>query len=242
MFGRSLTLFTLFGFAIRVHASWLALAALILWSLGVGYFPAVAPMLPAESHWLMAVVGLVGLMACLVAHELAHSLVARWYGLPVGGVTLFVFGGIAELDVEPKTPRTEALMAAAGPVMSAVLAILSYGAASMVGGAVAVVLAYLGVINSMLAAFNLIPAFPMDGGRILRAALWAWTGDVRWATRMAALSGMVLGLVVMAAGVWQMVQGGVAAGMWWMLIGAFIRIAAAQASIAGASVGERPHS
>lgn len=227
MFGRRLTLFTLFGFGIRVDASWLALAALILWSLGGVYFPAVMPALPSVLHWVMAVAGLLGLMASLVVHEMAHALVARSYGLPIGGITLFLFGGVAELEAEPETPATEILMAAAGPAMSLALAVLAYGGAMVADGWAGPVLAYLGVVNLMLAGFNLVPAFPMDGGRMLRAALWAWRGDLDWATRMASVAGMALGLVVMAVGLWQLVEGNYAGGLWWMLIGLFIRMSAA---------------
>lgn len=230
MFGRRLTLFTLCGFRVRVDASWLVLAVLIVWSLGNAYFPAMAPHLTPAAHFLMALAGLLGLAWSILLHELAHSIVARHYGLPIGGITLFLFGGIAELEAEPETPKGEMLMAVAGPAMSLVLAILLHGGAvALAGTGAAAVLSYLGLINLLLAGFNLIPAFPMDGGRMLRAALWAWRGDLMWATRMASLAGTTLGIVVMAAGFWQVAVGQIVAGMWWVLIGAFVRISAAQA-------------
>lgn len=231
-----LTLFDLFGFKVRIHASWLLLAALIVWSLAAGYFPHAAPGLAVSTYWGMGLAGLVGLAGSIVVHELAHSLVARRYEMPIAGITLFVFGGVAEMENEPKTPKGEFLMAVAGPVMSVAIAVLMYAVASLVvrwggggGGWAVAVLAYLALINLLLAIFNLIPAFPLDGGRMLRAALWAWRGDLMWATRMASFSGVTIGMAIMGLGLWLALTGSTITGLWWVLIGFFVRTSALQA-------------
>lgn len=229
MFAHRLPLFQLFGLKIRLHPSWLMLAALVLWSLGAGYFPYAIPGHPAWVYWLMAGAGLLGLAVSVVAHEMAHALVGRRFGMPMAGITLFVFGGVAELEAEPADPQGEALMALAGPLFSVAASGLFYGLEDLSGGVVAVVLDYLGFLNLLLAGFNMLPAFPMDGGRVLRAALWAWRGDVVWATRWAAAGSAVLGLGLMAVGLWQIMEGALAAGMWWLVVGFFVRAAAAQA-------------
>ncbi len=236
MFGHRLTLFALFGFKVRIDASWLLLAGLILWSLAAGYFPFAAPGFEAATYWVMAAAGLVGLALSVVVHELAHSLVARRYDMPITGITLFVFGGVAEMSDEPASPKAEFLMAAAGPLMSLVVAALCYGVAvvavalgSTPGNAAVVVLGYLALVNGLLAGFNMIPAFPLDGGRILRAALWAWKGDVLWATRAASFTGTLLGFALMGLGLWTALAGTVITGLWWILIGLFVRAAAAAA-------------
>lgn len=236
MFGNRLTLFDLFGFKVRIDASWLLLAGLIVWSLAGGYFPLAAPGFEPATYWVMGLVGLVGLALSIVLHELSHALVARRYDIPIVGITLFVFGGVAEMHEEPKTAKGEFLMAIAGPLASVAIAVLAYAAAAVsvrlgieLGNPAVVVLGYLALINLLLAAFNMIPAFPLDGGRVLRAALWAWKKDILWATRMATGSGTVLGFVLMGAGIWTALTGAVLAGAWWFIIGVFVRAAAMQA-------------
>ncbi len=176
MFGKRLTLFRLFGFAVQVDLSWLLIAVLVTWSLATGFFPQRYPDVSHAGYWLMGALGALGLFASIIFHEFWHSLVARRYGLHIRGITLFVFGGISEMSEEPENPKTEFLMAAAGPISSIVLAMFCYliylwgkhgGWAEMLTG----VLGYLDFINGLLAAFNLVPAFPLDGGRILRSAL-----------------------------------------------------------------------
>lgn len=225
MFGRAITLFTILSFRVRADASWLALGALIVWGLAAGYFPAVRPGLAAEAYWLMGVAGFLGLGLSIVVHELAHAVVGRRFGMPFRGITLFLFGGIAELDCEPDSPRGEALMALAGPAASLGLALLCLGLAAPGGGGEPV-LSYLALLNLLLAGFNLIPAFPLDGGRVLRAVLWHRTGDVVRATRIAGACGEGLAGALVAMGVWRLLNGNALGGAWWMLIGLFVRAAA----------------
>jgi len=234
MFGKSLTLFTVFGFTVRVNLTWTFLALLIASSLAVGVFPELYEGLPAETYWVMAAVGVVGLFASIVVHELCHSLVARAFGMEMKGITLFLFGGVAEMEEEPPTAKAELLMALAGPAASVVVAGAFYGAGALAAGAgagpaFAGVLDYLGLLNLVLAVFNMIPAFPLDGGRALRAAIWQFTGDLRQATRWASNAGKVFGTVLMALGVLGALTGNLVGGIWWFLIGMFVR-ASAQSS------------
>jgi Zn-dependent protease/CBS domain-containing protein len=232
MSGRSITLFELLGFKVRVDFSWLFLAVLVTWSLALGVFPLWYEGLSSATYWSMAVVGMLGLVFSLVFHELSHSVVARRYGLPIKGITLFIFGGVAEMTEEPRSAKVEFWMAIAGPLASFALAIAFWllaglGVGLTLGVPVVAVLEYLALINLLLGAFNLIPAFPMDGGRVLRAALWHWRGDFRGATRIAANAGKTFGLMLMALGVLSVVTGNFIGGMWWFLIGLFVRGAAA---------------
>ncbi len=241
MFGRSYYLFSLLGFRIGLDASWFILAFLIVWSLSTGYFPTVRPGLePGEYLW-MGVLGALGLFASLIFHELAHAVVARQNNLRISGITLFVFGGVAQLEEEPRTARAEFLVAIAGPIASFFLAILFFvittlGLSSGIESLMSVI-AYLALINFILAVFNLIPAFPLDGGRILRAILWWWSGNMSKATRIAASVGGGLGIALMAFGAYNAFMGIVVAGMWQILIGFFIYRAA---SIARAQAGHLP--
>jgi Zn-dependent protease/CBS domain-containing protein len=231
MFESRITLFELLGFKIRVDASWLLLAVLVTWSLAVGFFPATYENLPAPVYWAMGVVGMLGLCLSLIFHELCHSLVARRYRIPIKGITLFVFGGVAELEDEPASAKAEFLMAIAGPLASASLAVVCY-AALVAGRSLGVpapvlgILDYLAALNAVLAGFNLLPAFPLDGGRALRAGLWSWKGDLQWATRLSSRIGAAFGMALMILGAISFMLGNVVGGMWRFLIGSFLYSAA----------------
>src|SRR5690606_8593603 len=157
-----------------------------------------------------------------VLHELGHALVARRYGMPIAGITLFIFGGVAEMRSEPPGPKAEFLMAGAGPLVSIALAVLFLVLSAAGPVAWVALTAYLGTINGILAAVNLIPAFPLDGGRMLRAALWGWKQDLRWATRIAAAAGNGFAILLIAWGVLGVVTGDFVGGMWRFLIGLFL--------------------
>ncbi len=232
MFGKSFTLFRLFGFAVKVDWSWLILGALITWSLAHGLFPQYGPVHPTAVYWWMGAAGAVGLFFSIVFHEMSHSLVARRYGLPMKGITLFIFGGVSEMTEEPKNPTVEFKMAVAGPLASVFLSLALHG--FYVLGArngwpfpVMGLLRYLAGVNGLLAAFNLLPAFPLDGGRVLRAALWRWKGDIRRATRIASRVGSGFGTGLIILGVLAMVSGNFIGGLWGFMIGMFLRNASA---------------
>lgn len=228
MFGRGITLFNLFGFEVRVDASWLVIAALVTWSLALGLFPMLVPGLTAGTYWWMGAAGALGLFLSIVVHELFHSLVARHYDLPMKGITLFIFGGVAEMGGEPQSPKVEFLMAIAGPLTSVALGAVFYGLATIAKNgdwaqeAIAI-LAYLAWINWLLAAFNMIPAFPLDGGRVLRAAMWHFQKSIVRATRTASLIGSGFGILLMILGVYRLFMGDFISAIWYFLIGMFLR-------------------
>ncbi|MEX1109886.1 MAG: site-2 protease family protein [Dongiaceae bacterium] len=230
MFARTMDLFEIFGFQVRVDITWLFLAALITWSLATGYFPQIEPGLAARTYWWMGIAGMIGLFLSIVFHELSHSLVARRFGLPIRGITLFLFGGVAEMEQEPVSPKAEFLMAIAGPISSFLLAGTFYLLAAAAGDAlphpVVDVLGYLALLNFILAAFNLLPAFPLDGGRMLRAVLWHRKGSSRDATRIAARIGSHFGVALIVLGILNAIGGNLVGGFWLGLIGLFLRSSA----------------
>lgn len=228
---RGFHLFTLFGFEVKLDLSWLLLALLISWSLGAGWFPARYPELSNHAYAWMGIAVAVGVFFSIVFHEFSHSVVARYYGMPIRGITLFIFGGVAEMESEPPNPKAEFLMAIAGPISSFLLAALLWAATSLAEGAawpqpVAGVLSTLAVINFTVAVFNLAPAFPLDGGRVLRAALWHWRRNLQEATFISSRIGRGFGTALMILGVIAVVGGNLIGGMWWFLIGIFVRGAA----------------
>jgi Zn-dependent protease/predicted transcriptional regulator len=231
MFTYRVRLLRLFGFDVFIDASWVLLALLIVWSLAVGVFPAAAPRLKPVAYLWMGLVAAAGLFASIVFHEMCHSMVGRRFGMPIRGITLFIFGGVAEMSDEPTSAGREFLMALAGPAASAVLGVVllfAAGLASPLAPRPAIaVLSYLGTINLVLAGFNLIPAFPLDGGRMLRAALWGWRKDIVWASRVASVAGQMLAIVLMAFGLVQIFLGGFVGGLWLGLIGLFLHGASA---------------
>lgn len=231
MFGRSVSLFKLFGFEIKVDISWLILAALVTWSLASGLFPEYYKNLPAASYWWMGATGTVGLFLSIIFHELSHSLIARRYGISIKGITLFIFGGMAEMEDDPPNSKTEFLTAIVGPLSSFLIGVVLFliklwGEISGWPVTVTGVLSYLAWLNIVLAAFNLLPAFPLDGGRMLRSALWSWKKDLRWATNIAANVGSGFGLMLVIGGIISIFMGNVIGGLWWFMIGLFVRSAA----------------
>jgi len=227
MFGKGFTLFKLFGFEVRLDASWFFIALLVVWSLATGVFPFQYSGLTMASYWWMGVAGALGLFISIVLHELSHSLVARFHNLKMNGITLFIFGGVAEMAGEPESPKVEFTMAIAGPIASIIIG-LAFHLMRLAGGAVwpiqvLGVLAYLAWINFILAAFNLVPAFPLDGGRVLRSALWHFQGDLRRATRTASRIGTAFGFALMLFGVYQLFHGYMIGAIWYFLIGMFLK-------------------
>ena len=228
MFGPRFHLCNLFGFPLRIDLSWLFIAVLLTWSLAAAYFPHVYPDLGQGTYLAMGIVGMLGLFASVVLHELGHALVARKYDLSIRGITLFIFGGVAEMTEEAKSAKAEFFVAIGGPGVSLVLALLFRGANAFLPlpTAVAGVVSYLGLINTVVLVFNLIPAFPLDGGRVLRAALWHFGKSMRRATRIASTIGSGFGWVLIGMGALQLLAGSLIGAIWWALLGMFLRGAA----------------
>ncbi len=231
MLGTRWHLFRVRGIPIRIDASWLLILALLTWSLAT-QFHITAPDLPPGERWLLGLVAALAFFACILLHELGHALVARSQGIPLAGITLFLFGGVAEMEGEPPSAGDEFVMAIAGPVVSAVLAGIFWLCgilATMFGESVgAMFLMSLAWINLCVLAFNMVPAFPLDGGRVLRSILWAITHNVRRATWWAALSGRAFAWLLMGMGVLMMIfiRWGFLGGMWMILVGLFLSSAA----------------
>jgi len=228
MFGKGITLIKLFGFEVKIDLSWLILGGLITWTLAQGLYPGTYKGLPAGIYWIMGGATALGLLFSIVFHELWHSLIARRFGLPMRGITLFVFGGVAEMTDEPQSPKVEFLMAVAGPISSVFLGLAGLGVAALGRGwtwpvAVIGVINYLGFMNLLLAGFNLIPAFPLDGGRVLRSILWSWKDNIRWATRIASNIGSGFGVLLILFGVVEFFLGSFIGGIWMVFIGMFLR-------------------
>lgn len=214
------------GVRVGLHWSVLGIVAILV-SLALARWPVVVPGYSWIAYAIAAVTTAVLFVGSLLAHELAHAVVARREGVEVGGITLWLLGGIAQLRGEATTPGASLRIAVVGPAMSfALAAVFGLIALPFAGGdgglLVAVTFGYLGVINLVLAVFNMIPAAPLDGGRILRAALWKWRGDRDKAAVWSARAGRVFGLSLITLGaVWLFVGAG-ADGLWWILIGLFI--------------------
>lgn len=231
MFGKRFKLFRLMGFEVGIDFSWIIIAILIAWSLSTGLFPFQYKDLSTRTYWLMGIVGAIGLFMSIIAHEFAHSLVARNSGMPMKGITLFIFGGVAEMGDEPPSAKAEFQIAAVGPLSSFAIAAVFYGIyhLGIAGGwppPISGVVGYLAMINVILAIFNLVPAFPLDGGRILRSILWGWKKNLRWATRVASNIGSGFGIFLIVLGVFRILAGNFIGGLWFGLIGMFIQGAA----------------
>lgn len=204
----------LFGFEIRIHLSWILIAALVT-VLVVSQLEANAPGLAAPARWVAGAVIAVAFFLSVLAHELGHGIVARRRGLEVGPITVFFFGGSASFELESDRPRDEALVAVAGPVVSlaiaaltGVLAVLAEATGDDTLGAIGLVALVLAALNLILGVANLVPAYPLDGGRLVRAIFWARTGDERRGARAAASSGRYVGWMLVAAGLTVILVGG----------------------------------
>jgi Zn-dependent protease/CBS domain-containing protein len=231
MFGKRINLFKLLGFQVRIDMSWIILALLVAWSLSSGLFPLYYKDLSTSTYWIMGIIGTVGLFLSIVFHEFCHSVVARKYGVPMKGITLFIFGGMAEMSEEPTSAKAEFMMAVAGPISSVLAGLAFYGLLAIGNQAAWIspvrgVLAYLAWINMILAAFNLLPAFPLDGGRVLRSILWGVKKNLRWASRISSRVGSLFGFAMILFGFLSFFRGNFIAGLWWSLIGMFLHSAA----------------
>lgn len=227
-------LFTLWGIPIGLSYSWFLIFALVTWSLAAGLFPAAFPALPAIATLGLALVTSLLFFGSVLAHELGHAYLSLRNGIPVRAITLHIFGGVAQIGREPGAPGAEFRIAIAGPLVSlalaAIFAILARLDASIpvLGPATA----WLARINLFLALFNMIPGFPLDGGRVLRAAVWKLTGDAFRATRVAAIMGQIVAFGLMAYGVFGVFTDGPSNGLWLIFIGWFLHSAASQSMAA----------
>ena len=227
MFGKRFSILRFAGFDIGLDISWFFIAFLLSWTLAAGYFPYLYKGLAPQTYWIMGICGMLGLFISVLLHEFGHAVVARSLKLPISRITLFIFGGVAELKAEPPSPKVEFLVAIAGPIVSLVLALAFY-LISQIDLPIAIkgVASYLGFINFIVVLFNLIPAFPLDGGRMFRAFLWWWKDNLGWATNITTRLGGAFGFTLIFFGFFFILSGALFAGLWWILIGLFLNQAA----------------
>lgn len=227
---RGIPLLRVAGFDVRLDYSWFLIFALVLVSLSAGYLPGEHPGQPVLAYWLAGGAATLLFFVSIVVHEISHAIVARIAGIHVSGITLFLFGGVSELDEEASTPKDEFRIAIVGPLTSFALAALFWGAHRVLPEGVPVlakaVVLYLAWINAALGIFNLLPGFPLDGGRVLRALAWWKSGSLRSATRVAADAGKGLAVGLMLLGGLQIFAGALLGGLWLVFIGMFLRTTA----------------
>jgi Zn-dependent protease/CBS domain-containing protein len=230
--GGSIRLGRVLGFEIRLDYSWFVIFFLLAFSMAQLVFP--SPMYriePGLVSWILGILGALLLFASVLVHEISHALVARRYGIEVAGITLFIFGGVAQIKGEPKEPKEEFFIAGIGPVVSIAIGIAFFILMFALAGVgvwreIVALTHYLAVINIILAVFNMIPGFPLDGGRILRSAIWHFTGSLKTATRWASYAGQAFAWLLIAWGIFQVFQGAILGGLWMVFIGWFLNGAA----------------
>jgi Zn-dependent protease/CBS domain-containing protein len=245
MFRHTIPIGRVLGIPIDLDYSWFLIAALITWMLAVNYYPIEFKGGTSTEYWLMGAVTAVLFFGSIVVHELAHSWVALRYKVPVSRITLFIFGGVSQIAGEPPSASAEFLIAVVGPLTSIALAALFFLLEPLlVNIAPALAVAkYLALINALLGLFNLIPGFPLDGGRVFRAIVWGINKNFRRATLIAASTGRFFGFLFIVWGVWQALRGNVANGLWIAFIGWFLESAAGaqvqQQMVQGLLVGHK---
>ncbi len=222
---------SLLGIDIRIDSSWIIIFTFITWALASFYFPNRFPGWPQLQYWVIGVVTSLLFFASVLGHELTHSLVAKRQGEEVRSITLFILGGVAELKGEPGSPSKEFSMALVGPVSSMIIAFFFWAISLLVrdfSQPLWALTRYLALINLIVGIFNLMPGFPMDGGRVLRAIIWRVTGNLKRSTRIASLTGQAIAFLFIMFGIFLIFSRALFNGLWWVFIGWFIHSAAAR--------------
>jgi Zn-dependent protease/CBS domain-containing protein len=240
----SFKLFRIAGIDIGIHYTWIFIFILISWSLAAGIFPNLTQDQSPAIYWMMGIITALLLFVSVLLHELAHSLVAKARGMGVSSITLFIFGGVSNLEEEPEKPRTEFAMAIVGPLTSLVLGGIFFGVSIFLMGkiisynelfsntvtnnytSIESVIGYLAWINVLLGIFNLLPGFPLDGGRVLRSILWGSTRSLIKATNIAGRVGQFFGWALIAYGLFEALSGNFLGGLWIAFIGWFLNTTA----------------
>lgn len=225
----NLRLGQIWGIPIGVHASWFLIFGLLTWSLSTGYFPNEYPNLPLITYLILGLITTLLFFFSVLAHELGHAYLALRNQIPVKGITLFIFGGVAQIGQEPRSPGAEFRIAIAGPLVSLAFGLI-FGATFLLDQNIPYLAApsiYLARINLILAAFNMIPGFPLDGGRVLRALVWWRTDSFQRATQVASISGQLVAFGFIGLGIFTLINGQFLNGLWLVFIGWFLQNAAA---------------
>ena len=218
-----------FGISLRLHYSWFFIFALVTWALADSYFPIVYPPWSLSARIAAGLITSVLFFGSVLAHELMHSIVSQRQGIPVQSITLFLFGGVSQITSEPKQPKDEFRMAIVGPLSSLLLGGIFFGIYfgwrhidTFAVQFITAIAYWLGYINLVLGIFNLIPGFPLDGGRVLRSLIWWRSGNLKSATRIASNAGRAVGFILIFVGIWFIFTGNWVNGIWLALIGWFL--------------------
>lgn len=219
------------GIPIYINYTWFIIFSLVVWTLAVGHFPQMGPYYSPALRWIMAIVTATLLFTSILLHELSHSFVAQREGIKINSITLFIFGGIAQMAGETRNPKSEIKIAAAGPLMSFFISgifwvITFIFRRDMAASPILPIAEFLAYTNMFLAFFNLIPGFPLDGGRLLRAIIWGRTGNINKATLITSRIGKGFAMFLIFMGLWSILQGNFINGLWLIFIGIFLQQAA----------------
>lgn len=244
MFRHTIPIGRIFGISIDLDYSWFLIIGLLTWMLAASYYPTEFAGWSTGEYWLVGLITALMLFVSVLIHEIGHSVVAQRFGLSVPRITLFVFGGVSQIAEEPPSATAEFWISVVGPLVSFALAALFWELEPLVAFSepLFALTKYLAWINLILAAFNLIPGFPLDGGRVLRAIVWRATGRYQRATAIAAITGRFFGFFLIFLGVWQALGGNVIGGLWIAFIGWFLESAAGaqlQQEALRATLGDR---
>jgi Zn-dependent protease/CBS domain-containing protein len=217
------------GIDIFINVSWIIILVFLTISLATSWFPVTDPGFPSSTYFVMGFIAAILLFVSVLVHELAHSLVARARGLPVHSIVLFIFGGVSNIEHEPESPGIEFQMAFVGPLVSLLIGALSYALALLLRGSpspAGAILSYLAVANILLGVFNLLPGFPLDGGRVLRSIVWKITNNPQTATRVATFVGQAIAYLIILWGIFQFFSGSAFTGLIIIFTGWFLLNAA----------------
>ena len=226
---KRVTLFHFFGFKIKADASWILLAVFISWTMSNRVYPYLLPDQSPDIYQFMGIATVVGIFISIIVHEVAHAVIAEYYHMPIESITLFIFGGVAEMKGKPSHPKGEFLMAISGPIMSALFALFFWAVADIYEtfaqvDSISCVLAYHGKINMLIAVFNIVPAFPLDGGRALRAIIWHYKNNFVIATKISSVSGTVFAYSLITLACFRVIlHDDLLSGIWLGLLGFLIR-------------------
>jgi Zn-dependent protease/CBS domain-containing protein len=229
MFKHNIPIGKIFGIGVDLDYSWFLILVLMTWILATSYYPVEFRNWSASEYWLIGGLTAILLFVSVLVHELGHSLVARRFGIAVPRITLFIFGGVSQMAEEPKSAGAEFWIAVVGPITSLALAALFWELEPLAtfSQPLLAIVTYLALINLVLGVFNLIPGFPLDGGRVLRALVWRVTGKFEEATVISAVTGRFFGFALILLGIWQALTGNLLDGIWIAFIGWFLESAAA---------------
>ena len=224
----SLNIGEIFGVKIKIHYTWLIIFFLISWSLAIGYVPLQFPGLSEVTYWIIGIISAISLFVSVLVHELAHSYVALKQGIAVPSITLFFFGGVSQIAEEPKSPNQEAKIAAVGPLssfaISALFVLLWFVAVTLdLGPFIIAPFSYIALINALLGGFNFLPAFPLDGGRVLRAVLWKWKNNLLAATKASIKISEAIAYIMIGTGFFMTFVYSLFTGLWIVFIGWFLK-------------------